>query len=246
MINIGISGCCGRMGQAITRLAREDNHIRIKTLLEHDGHDQVGQSLEGITISSNPDDLQGCDVFIDFTLPVATIKNLKACLKHNVQMVIGTTGFKEEERDALYEASKKIGMVLSGNMSLGVNILFKLTQILAKTAPEYYKASIIEAHHIHKKDAPSGTAKMLENFIDHANISNNPNSKRDRKQTESIREGEIIGDHSVTFDSPEDSLVISHHAKNRDIFAKGALVAAKFISGKSNGFFDMQDVLGIK
>ncbi|MCK4882699.1 MAG: 4-hydroxy-tetrahydrodipicolinate reductase, partial [Candidatus Omnitrophica bacterium] len=170
--------------------------------------------------------------------PGATIANLQACLDHGVKMVIGTTGLTPEQIEKIKSAAEQIPIVFASNMSVGVNILFKLTQIAAEKTGTSYTINISEAHHVHKKDAPSGTAKTLAEIAEKASGTNVEN-------IESIRKDEIIGDHSVVFESGEDIITVSHHAKNRDIFAKGALVAAKFLAGKDKGLFNMQDVLGL-
>lgn len=240
MIKLAVSGCRGRMGARITHLALADNAFEVTTLLEHPGHPKKNEPVEGIAVSTNNDDLAGCDVLIEFTLPDATLQNLEACVKHNVKMVIGTTGFTPEQVGKIEAASKKIPIVFSSNMSVGVNIFFKLLEHLTRMLPAEYAAKIIEAHHIHKKDAPSGTAKTLASIIEE-----NSSRKVPHADIDSVREGEIIGDHEIIFAGPEDIITIKHHAKNRDIFAKGSLVAAKFLNDKSSGLFDMQKVLGI-
>lgn len=153
-------------------------------------------------------------------------------------MIIGTTGMGHLEISQIKKASEIIPVVFASNMSIGVNILFKLVQILSLKTPSSYSVKIIEAHHVHKKDAPSGTAKTLAEIIQ-------THSKRKVTDIESIREGEIVGDHRIIFESPDDTLIIEHHAKTRDIFAKGALVAAKFLINKDKGLFSMQEVLGL-
>ena len=236
MIKLAVSGCQGRMGQSITRLALKDREFKLSALLEHKDHPKVNQTEQGIIISADNRTLKGCDVLIEFTTPQATILNLQACLDHNVKMVIGTTGLQPEQAARIKEAAKRIPIVYASNMSVGVNILFKLTQITAQKTGDNYTINISETHHVHKKDAPSGTAKTLGEIAEAA-------SKTRVQNIESRREGEVIGDHSVIFESEEDIITISHHAKNRDIFAKGALVAAKFLAGKSKGLYNMQEVL---
>lgn len=238
MIKLAVSGCQGRMGQSITRLALKDKDFKLSALLEYKEHPKVNQTEHGIVISADNRILRGCDVLIEFTTPQATIENLQACLDHKVKMVIGTTGLQPEQAARIKEAAKRIPIVYASNMSVGVNILFKLTQIAAQKTADSYTINISETHHVHKKDAPSGTAKTLSEIAETA-------SKTKVRNIESRREGEVIGDHSVIFESEEDTITIAHHAKSRDIFAKGALVAAKFLDGKSKGLFNMQEVLGL-
>ncbi len=243
MIKLAITGCLGRMGQRITALAKKDGDFSFNALLEYPQHPQINSIVEGIQLTSDPKSFVNSDVLIDFTTPEATMNNLKVCAENNVKMVIGTTGLKDEHFNAINEAAKKIPIVVSGNMSTGVNLTFKLIQTLAQKAPNDYEASFTEAHHIHKKDAPSGTAKMMKKFVNDANLDLH---NRKINEIESIREGEIIGDHTVVFESPVDIITISHHAKTRDIFVVGALTAAKFLMQKQNGQFDMQDILNLK
>jgi len=238
MIKLAVSGSQGRMGQSITRLALADNDFTLTTLLEHKDHPKANESDHGLNISTDNADLKGCDVLIEFTSPEATIANLQACLECNVKMVIGTTGLQPEQIDQIKKATEQIPIVFASNMSVGVNILFKLTQIAAEKTGQAYTINMSEAHHVHKKDAPSGTAKTLAEIAETA-------SGNTVENIESIREGEIIGDHEVVFESGEDIITVKHHAKNRDIFAKGALVAAKFLAAKDKGLFNMQDVLGL-
>ncbi len=239
MINLAISGCQGRMGQRITQLALADKNLKITTLLEHKNHPKAGEAVSGIKISTDNSAIKGADVLIEFTLPEGSLENLSACVKHKVAMVIGTTGFTPEQVKKIKAASKKIPIVFSSNMSVGVNLVFRLVELAGQKTGKNYSINIVEAHHIHKKDAPSGTAKTLAEYAEKG-------SGQKVTDFKSIREGEIIGDHDVIFESGEDIIKISHHAKNRDIFAKGSLVAAKFLAKKKSGLFNMQDVLGLK
>ena len=238
MIRIAITGCQGRMGQRIANLAFQDACLKVTSLLEHKDHPKANEEIQGIKISTTPDAIKNSDVLIDFTAPQATMENLKTCVKDGVKMIIGTTGLTSEQVEEISNASKTIPIVFASNMSVGVNILFNLTHQLSKMAPLSYSTKIVEAHHIHKKDSPSGTAKTLAQMV-------KKSSGRMVTEIEAIREGEIIGDHKVIFESPEDIITIEHHAKDRNIFAKGALVAAKFLTDKDKGLFTMQDVLGL-
>jgi 4-hydroxy-tetrahydrodipicolinate reductase len=240
MIHLAISGCLGRMGQRIIALAKEDREFKIGCLLENPSHPQINQQIDGITVSGDNDALKGSEVLIEFTSPEATLINLEACVKHNVRMVIGTTGLKPEQIAQIKTAAKKIPIVFSSNMSIGVNIVFKLAQMIGQAAPDSYHVRMVEAHHIHKKDAPSGTAKTIAEIIE-------KNSPHKVEEIQSIREGEIVGDHKIIFESNEDVITIDHHAKSRDIFVRGALTAAKFIAAqKKPGLFSMTDVLNLK
>ena len=245
MIKLAVSGCFGRMGERITSLALEDKNFKIFSLLENKDHPNISrdrlQSVStflNIPVRTDSSTLKGAQVLIEFTSTQATLEHLEICQKYKVKMVIGTTGFSSEQIQKIRKASKTLPIVFSSNMSVGVNILFKLAQEAAAKFGSDYQVKIVEAHHIHKKDAPSGTAKTIAEVIEQS-------SKRKVSDIQSIREGEIIGDHRIVFESPVDTLKISHHAKTRDIFAKGSLVAAKFLAKKKNGLFNMQDVLGL-
>ncbi len=224
MIKICVSGSKGKMGSRIIELTKDDSGLQVS-----------GQ----FDIDDNPEALiEGCDCLIEFTTPEATIAHLGLCEKYKKAMVIGTTGLSDGEKDKVAKASKNIPIVFSPNMSIGVNLLFKIVGEAAKALGPEYQVSIVEAHHAQKKDAPSGTAKELASIVKekkgHAEV-----------PIESIREDEIVGEHTITFENDLDLIEITHSAKTRDIFAKGALTAAKFVTAKTNGLFSMKDVLGI-
>jgi len=238
MIKLAISGCQGRMGQRITELALNDKAFKISVLLESMSRSDVPSTSYNIPVSLEDSALKGSDVLIEFTTPEATIAHLIACEKYGIGMVVGTTGLDGSQIKKIHNISKKIPIVFSSNMSVGVNLVFGLIRQAGRIAGGDYKINIKETHHIHKKDAPSGTAKTMAEIA-------HDSSKAD-VDIESIREGEVIGDHTITFESSVDKISIHHHAKTRDIFAQGALVAAKFLSKKKKGLFNMQDVLGLK
>ncbi len=236
MIKLAISGCQGRMGMRILNLAQEDDDFKIATLLEKPNHPAINGLVNKVSITSDPATLKNADVLIEFTSPEATIRHLEYCKKFGVKMVIGTTGLTEEQIQEIAEATTEIPIVLASNMSVGVNVLFSLVREVAQKVGDSYDVRIEETHHIHKKDAPSGTAKTLAKIIKEV-------TGRKVKDIKAKREGEVVGDHTITFESNVDTITLSHHAKTRDIFAKGALVAAKFIAKKKNGLFSMEDVL---
>lgn len=237
MIKIGICGCAGKMGTRIFNLASDDRDIEVVMGLEAKGHPSIGSKIGRGKVSDDCGEIKSVDVLIDFTTPEATMEHLAAAVRHNRSIVIGTTGLSDEQVEKIGEAAKKIPVVFSPNMSIGVNLLFRLVKEAAGKLSEDYRIKIAEAHHIHKKDAPSGTAKKLAQIIKEA-------SMREVGDIKSIREGEIVGDHKVTFESPYDIIELSHSAKTRDIFAKGAIAAAKFVAGKRPKLYDMQDVIG--
>ncbi|MBF0490698.1 MAG: 4-hydroxy-tetrahydrodipicolinate reductase [Candidatus Omnitrophica bacterium] len=239
MIKLAVSGCCGRMGQRISALSLKDKSFKLSALLEGQARPDSPTQLHNVPVSYNNDAIKGAKVLIEFTTPEATMLNLKACVKHKVNMVIGTTGLDKKQIAEIKKASKKIAIVFSSNMSVGVNLVFALIKRASQVTGKDYAMSLVEMHHIHKKDAPSGTAKTMAEIAEQF-------SKSKVKNIESIREGEVIGDHTITFESPVDLISIRHNAKTRDIFAEGSLVAAKFLGKKKTGLFNMQDVLGLQ
>jgi 4-hydroxy-tetrahydrodipicolinate reductase len=239
MIKLAISGCQGRMGQRITALALQDKAFKISALLENKNRPDVPLLSHNIPVNFEDAALKQSKVLIEFTTPEATIEHLKSCQKYGVNMVIGTTGFSKAQIAQIKKASSKIAIVFSSNMSVGVNLVFGLIRQAAQITGKDYSMTLSETHHVHKKDAPSGTAKTMAEVAEQY-------AKTKVKDIASIREGEVIGDHTITFESPVDLISIHHHAKTRDIFAEGSLVAAKFLSKKKKGLFNMQDVLGLK
>jgi len=239
MIKLAISGCQGRMGQRITALALKDKAFKISALLENKNRPDVPLLSHNIPVNFEDAALKGSNVLIEFTTPDATIEHLKSCQKYGVNMVIGTTGLSKAQVAQIKKASSKIAIVYSSNMSVGVNLVFGLIRQAAQITGKDYSITLTETHHVHKKDAPSGTAKTMADIAESY-------SKIKVEDIASLREGEVIGDHTITFESPVDLISIHHHAKTRDIFAEGSLVAAKFISKKKKGLFNMQDVLGLK
>jgi 4-hydroxy-tetrahydrodipicolinate reductase len=224
MVKICVGGSKGKMGSRIIDLAKEDPDLEVAAGFDADDNAELG--------------IMDCECLIDFTSPKATMEHLTLCEKLKKPMVIGATGISEEERAKIKEASSHIPIVLSPNMSVGVNLLFKLIEEAAKVLSEEYDVSIVEAHHVEKKDSPSGTAKEIAKIIKGARGDIDI-------PIDSVREGEIVGEHTITFESDFDLIEITHSAKTRDIFAKGALKAAKFVAGKKSGLFTMKDVLAL-
>jgi 4-hydroxy-tetrahydrodipicolinate reductase len=239
MIKLAVSGCQGRMGQRITSLALLDKQFKVSALLENKDRPDVPLLSNNIPVHFDDTALKGSDVLIEFTTPEATIAHLKSCQQYGVNMVIGTTGLTKAQVTQIKKASAKIAIVFSSNMSVGVNLVFGLIRQAAQVTGNDYAITLSETHHVHKKDAPSGTAKTMAEIAEQY-------AKTIVQDISSIREGEVIGDHTINFESPADLISIHHHAKTRDIFAEGSLVAAKFLSKKKKGLFNMQDVLGLK
>ncbi len=226
MIKIAVTGSNGRMGKRIIALAERDKEIDVVSKFD------VGTDAE-------PQILR-CDIIIEFTSPQATVEHVKIAEKLKKGAVIGTTGLAVEQTDIVKKAAENIPIVMAPNMSIGVNLLFKLCQDAARVLPGDYKIKMMEAHHVHKKDAPSGTAKKLAELV-----STERKEAASKIPIKSIREGEIVGDHRVIFDSEMERIELFHSAKTRDTFAAGALKAAKFLSGKKSGLYTMRNVLGI-
>jgi len=224
MIKLCVGGSKGKMGSRIIELAKEEKSFEVTG--EFDMGDDPKSAIES------------CDCLIEFTSPEATAMHLQTCREFKKAIVIGTTGLSDAQIAKIAEASKEIPVVFSPNMSIGVNLLFKMISDAAKVLGHGYTVGIVEAHHEHKKDAPSGTAKEMARIVKESGIAGDV-------PIDSIREGEIVGEHTITFDSELDMIEITHSAKTRDIFARGALTAAKFLAGKPAGLYSMKDVLGI-
>lgn len=236
MVRIGVSGACGKMGKRIIAKARGDKEIEVVLGLEDKNHPDINETVDKIKISSVSEDIADCDCLIDFSAPIATLEYLNYAVKFNKSMVIGTTGLSNIDCEEIKKMARNIPIVLSPNMSVGVNLLFRLLKITAGILKNY-KADIHEAHHIHKKDSPSGTAKKI------AEIINKQGFDIKIEDIKADRFDEVIGDHKVIFESDVDKIELSHSAKTRDIFAEGALLAAKWVANKKPGLYSMEDVL---
>lgn len=235
MIKLGVLGAGGRMGRRIIELALADKELDVLLALERRGHPLIGGNIEKVKVSSNLDGIFLADAVIDFTLPQATMENINYVLKYQKPLVLGTTGFSEEEIGKIKDASKEIPVVFSPNMSIGVNLLFGIVGEVAKKLGPGYDIEIVEAHHKAKKDAPSGTAKKLAQIIakDTARII----------PVHAIRAGDIVGDHTVIYAGGGERIEIKHQAHSRDVFVLGALKAAKWVVRKQPGLYSMQDVI---
>jgi 4-hydroxy-tetrahydrodipicolinate reductase len=211
------------MGQAIAGLAAADSSLTLAAQVD------AGDSLE--------QGIRSCDVIIDFSA-AGTVEEICAlAVQHGRPLVIGTTGHSPAQKDAIQSAAGSVPIVFASNFSIGVNVLFWLTGRAAQLLGNNFGAQIVETHHIHKKDAPSGTAKTLAEIVKKETGVDVP--------TESIREGEVVGDHVVTFSGPGERLELGHHAESRETFASGALTAGKWVVNQRPGLYSMQDVLGL-
>ncbi len=266
MIKLVMAGAGGRMGRAILKLAYADKDIKIVGGIETPGNPLLGSDI-GILIGTNPvgakltsdpvEALKNADALIDFTHPSATPANLKAALKTKTGYVLGTTGLGDSILKSLRHASKTIPIVQSPNMSIGVNLLFKLAELTAGILDESYDIEIAEIHHRMKKDAPSGTAMKLLEVIAAAR-KRSPKTDviygregetgarlRGKIGVLALRGGDVIGDHTVSFLGDGERIELIHKASSRDAFAQGAVRAAKFVAKHTKGLYHMAQVLGI-
>nr|VFK27656.1 MAG: dihydrodipicolinate reductase [Candidatus Kentron sp. MB]VFK33033.1 MAG: dihydrodipicolinate reductase [Candidatus Kentron sp. MB]VFK75702.1 MAG: dihydrodipicolinate reductase [Candidatus Kentron sp. MB] len=267
ILKIGINGAAGRMGRSLITVCIQDQTLQLVAATEHSRHDALGIDAgvllglqkQGISITDNlPDVIDACDVLIDFTNPGSTLASLGACRKSGRPIVIGTTGFSEQDKNTISEASGEIPIVLAPNMSVGVTLCFTLAEIAARVLGDQVDIEIIEAHHRRKIDAPSGTALQFGQIIadtlgrdlatDAVYGREGKTGERDPRTIgfETIRAGDIIGEHTVLFAGAGERVEITHRASNREIFARGAMRAARWIVEKENGLFDMRDVLGLR
>ena len=266
ILNITIAGSSGRMGRTLLEAVTQALDMRLAAALERSGSPYLGKDAGeligascGVAVT---DDfvaaLSGSDVLIDFTRPEGTLAHLAVCRAKGVKMVIGTTGFSAEQKEGLKLAAKDIAIVFAPNMSVGVNVTFKLLEMAARVLNEGYDIEIIEAHHRHKVDAPSGTAlhmgevvaQTLGRSLAEVAVYGRQGVTGERTPATigfaTVRGGDIVGDHTVMFAGTGERIEISHKASSRATFAVGALRAARFLADKQNGLFDMQDVLGLR
>ncbi len=267
MINCIVTGAAGRMGRRILELLIENPNTDVSCATERKGHELVGMDVgdylglgkKGGTIS---DDLAKIiskgDVVIDFTFPEVTLENAKIAEASGKAMVIGSTGFNASQLEQMAGFAKRIPIVLAPNMSVGVNLLLKALKDMASVLDEEYDIDIVETHHRHKKDAPSGTAlkmaqviadgrgRKLEDVAVYARHGNIGERKKGEIGVQALRIGDVVGDHTVIFGTQGERIEITHKASSRDVFARGAVRAALWVADKKPGLYDMQDVLGIK
>ena len=255
-INLAITGSLGRMGQQLIKSSKSNKSFKLVALTENI---PINKKIAGIKINLNTDRVfKTTDVIIDFTIPKCTLEILKIASKIKKRVVIGTTGFTQKQEILIKEYSKKIPILKAGNMSLGVNLLMYLTEIASGSLGDNYLSKVFEIHHKHKKDYPSGTALMLgKGIADGKNKSiNNLIGKRflnkksfpfgKKINFNSIRRGEIIGEHEVTFSSGKEIITLNHEAFDRALYSDGALTAAKWLTSKRAGLYSMRDLLNFK
>jgi len=265
-IKIAIVGASGRMGRMLIEAALKDEGVELVSAIDQPGTSAVGKDAGelvgmpcGILVTTDVETgIAKADCLIDFTRPEGTLDHLDVCQRHKVGMVIGTTGFDEESKQVIADAAKQIPVVFAPNMSVGVNVVFKLLDTASRILAEGYDVEIVEAHHKLKIDAPSGTALRMGEVVAQA-------LGRDLKQCAvygregvtgerdpstigfaTVRGGDIVGDHTVMYCGTGERVEISHKAGSRMPYALGSMRAARFLAGKPSGLFDMQDVLGLR
>jgi len=255
-IKLAVTGCMGRMGQQIIKSARLKKNFEITVLTENR---LINKKINGVNISLNDEKtFKKADIIIDFTIPKCTFEVLKIATKLKKRVIIGTTGFTKKEENIIKNFSKKIAILKAGNMSLGINLLMYLTEIASASLGNNYLSKVFEIHHKYKKDHPSGTALMLGKGIaigKNKNFYNLIGKKYLNKKSfpygkkinfNSIRKGEIIGEHEVKFSSGKEIITLNHEAYDRALYSEGALVAAKWLNKKKPGLYSMRDLLNFK
>ena len=255
-INLAITGCMGRMGQKLIKTSSSDKNFKLVSLTENR---KINKIIRGIKPELNTiNALKKADVIIDFTIPKCTLEVLKIAAKQKKRVVIGTTGFSKKQERMIKNYSKKIPILKAGNMSLGVNLLMYLTEIASKSLGKKFLSKVYEVHHKGKKDYPSGTALMLGEGIamgkgknlysmigkKYLNKKSFPYSKT--INFNSIRKGEVVGEHEVKFSSGKEIVTLNHESFDRALYSEGALVAAKWLKNKKPGLYSMRDLLNFK
>jgi len=255
-INLSVTGCMGRMGQQIIKSSNKKKEFKLVSLTENK---VINKKISGIKLSLNDiESFKKTDVIIDFTVPKCTLEVLKLAAKLKKRVVIGTTGFNKREEILIKKFSKIIPILKAGNMSLGVNLLMYLTEIASKSLDNSFLSKVYEVHHKHKIDYPSGTALMLGKGIadgKNKNLSSMIGKKfLNKKQFpyskkinfNSIRRGEVIGEHEVSFSSGKEIIKLNHESFDRALYSEGALTAAKWLMKKKAGLYSMRDLLSFK
>lgn len=266
MIRVIVCGGCGKMGSIVARLIYQDKGLELAGIIESPAHPQrqkdwgmtVGLGDTGIIIQDDLENIiKDAEQVVEFTNPQVSLQHLETAVKYKKTMIMGTTGFSTEEMEKINQLAQGIPFLFSPNMSLGVNLLFKLVAETATALSDDYDIEIIETHHRFKKDAPSGTAKKLAQIIAQTKgvelkdvaIYGREGMMGERKRGEigihSLRSGDVTGEHTVLFTTLGERLELTHKAHSRDTFAYGTIQAIKFMQGKPAGFYEMKDVLKI-
>jgi 4-hydroxy-tetrahydrodipicolinate reductase len=265
-LNVAVAGSSGRMGRAVIEAVLGLSDARLVAALEPKGNAHIGRDAGeaagkpcGIKISDDIESaIAGSNVLVDFTRPEGTLAHLEACRKQGVGLVIGTTGFSPGQKKTIENAAREIAIAMAPNFSVGVNVALKLIEVAAKTLGKGYDVEVLEAHHRHKVDAPSGTAlrmgevaaQALGRDLAQCAVFGREGVTGERKDETigfaTVRGGDIVGDHTVMLVGSGERLEITHRAWSRANYAQGALRAARFILGRKAGFYDMWDVLGLR
>ena len=255
-IRLLVTGCMGRMGQQIIKSVKKDKNFKLTALTENR---KINKKINGVKVELNNEKLfKNVDLIIDFTIPKCTFQVLKIATKLKKRVVIGTTGFTKKEENLIKNFSKKIPILKAGNMSLGINLLMYLTEIASSSLGKNFLSKIFEIHHKHKKDYPSGTALMLGKGIavgknksfysllgkKFLNKKTFPYSKK--INFNSVRKGEIIGEHEVKFSSGKEIITLNHEAFDRALYSEGALTAAKWLINKKPGLYSMRNLMNFR
>ena len=255
-INLAITGCLGRMGQQLIKSSKKNINFKLVALTENI---LINKKVSGIKLELNSEKaFKKTDIIVDFTVPSCTLEILKIAKKLKKKVVIGTTGFNKNQEDLIKKYSKKIAILKAGNMSLGINLFVYVTEIASSSLGKNFLSKVFEIHHKHKKDYPSGTALMLGKGIaigkrkdfyklvgkKYLNKKNFPYGKK--INFNSIRKGEIIGEHEVTFSSGKEIITLNHEAFDRALYSEGAFTAARWLMNKKPGLYSMRDVLNFK
>ena len=259
---VAVAGASGRMGHMLIEAIQSADDCVLAGALDIAGNPFLGTDAaaflgqpSGVAVTADlAQGLQPAQVLIDFTRPEGTLAHLQVCRQLGVNAVIGTTGFSDAQKAEIAEIAQHIAIMMAPNMSVGVNVTLKLLEMAAKAMSTGYDIEIVEAHHNQKLDAPSGTALMiadalndtLDHKLDYVYDRHSDMKKRGKKEhgIHSIRGGTIVGEHSVIFAGPEEVITVSHSAESRNVFAQGAVAAARFLNGKPAGLYNMQDLIG--
>jgi len=264
-LRVSVAGASGRMGQMLIDAVLAADDLQLHAALDAPGAAAIGRDAgaalglsTGVQVQTDADAaLRGCDVLIDFTRPEGTMAHLAACARHGVKLVIGTTGFSEAQKAAISEQARSLAIVMAPNMSVGVNVVFKLLDVAARAFSEGYDIEVIEAHHRHKVDAPSGTALKMGEVLARAlgrdladcAVYAREGLTGERQATtigfSAIRGGDIVGDHTVLFAGTGERIEITHRSSSRAGYAQGSLRAARFLADKPSGLYGMDAVLGL-
>jgi len=261
---LAVNGACGRMGSMVVRLAAADAQVRLGAAIDAADHPRLGEDIGTLAGLDSPlgvllsDDLDSeADVMIDFSNPAGAMRCLETCVERRIPLVIGTTGLDERQAAKVRSAAKIIPVVLTPNMSVGVNLLLKIVGDVAKALGREYDVEIVETHHRFKKDAPSGTALKLAEAIAKATgrdiekdaVYGRHGALCERRAGEigihAVRAGDVVGEHTVTFAALGERVELAHKVSSRETFARGALRAAKFLLARKPGLYSMLDVLGL-